>query len=126
MSNSKLQVAIRFDQGEVTGGRELLENLEEMFEKKSEYSEFDNNILTSVGFDYDEKEFSASIIANNLYIDYVIANETDSFDFDINISKKKIKKIVNLAQNLGFETSSYKIKILQYDNGGCAGLSEVE
>jgi len=126
MSNTKLQIAIRFNQGAVTGGQEFLDDLEKMLDKKVEYSEFEDNILKSVGFDYAEKEFSASIIDDNLYIDYVLVNETDSFDFDFDISKKKIKKIVNLAQNLGFDTSSYKIKILQYDNGGCAGLSEVE
>ncbi len=71
--------------------------------------------------------FTVNLIGDStLYVDYIISEERDCNDINVDINKERLEEIVQKAEALGLDVSDYKIKVLYYYNGGCAGLGEVE
>jgi len=77
-------------------------------------------------YDPDKNDgFTVRCPNNVLYIDYEL-DECDPFGFDIELTDKDIKHVLKLFKDKFGIKQDWKLKVLYFYNGGCAGLSEVE
>lgn len=81
-------------------------------------------------YDVNNEGFTFSLFADRLYLDYFVSSEYEQSDFEIDITQEFLnemaEKIIHKFSSLVPFIESTKLKILQYYNGGCAGVSEVE
>lgn len=125
MSEMQIQAAMRFNLGKFET-KNTIEELTKIFGKSPDtVEEYDGNVEY---FEYDPKlndGFAVRIINDILYADYMILDEDDQGGFDLDITKERIEDILSKINAKGLSYSSYKIKVLYFYNGGCAGLSEI-
>ena len=126
MSEMVLASAIRFKVGKTETRKEAFDLIVNLFGKPPEETyEFDGVVES---FEYDPEKndgFTAQIIEDNLYVDYMLKERDPCDGLDINLTKKFLDEIVGKFMHKFDMAPDWKVKILYYYNGSCAGLCEV-
>lgn len=118
MSDNVIQCAIRFKIKE-----NVIKEYANDFFKEHFHTDLENS------YDLMEKGKCYPVYINgNLYIDYLIEENYDYNVNSIDVTGKMIQDVfddfIEKYNHLGF--IEYKVKFLNFYNGGCSGLSEVE
>ena len=79
--------------------------------------------------------FTFSYFGDRLYLDYYITDGLIEYDFDVNVSLSMLDEFIDSFNELWKEErdlielvafDEWKVKVLYYYNGGCAGAREIE
>lgn len=65
-------------------------------------------------------------INGNICLDYMLKDESESYDVNETISLKKLLKIQKWLKKYGFDYEDISYKVFYYYNGGCSGLNEID
>ena len=128
MSEMSFVAAVRFKQPNITRDHTLLDKLNSIFGKEPDEVDESDGFIDYVRYEpKNNNGFTATLMNKDiLYIDYILDESNECYDINLDISRDRLSSILDQASKLGIDASDYKIKVLYYYNGGCAGLSEVE
>jgi len=126
MSEMELNVAIRFTL-EPLDTKNIVSELTKIFGKApNELEEYDG-VVEYFRYDYKKNDgFAVHVIGEEIFADYILKEGNEEYDINLDITDNDIKRIISLANEKGLKYSSYKIKVLYFYNGGCAGLAEIK
>lgn len=127
MSEMVLEAAVRFKVYENVSMAQAHARCVSLFKKEPDYIDEWKGDIQNFEYHSDQNDgFEVHMPGNALYIDYMLSSDKEVFDLDLNITQDQINEIaVKFYDKFGFVTD-WKIKVLYFYNGGCAGISEVE
>lgn len=125
MSDMELVIAVRFELKSIDKNNTIPELTKIFGKPPDDFEEYDGVVDY---FHYNKKDndgFEVNLIGSRLFADYIIADD-GGYGTNVDITDEDISKIILLAKQKGLNYLNYKIKVLYFYNGGCAGLSEVK
>lgn len=126
MSEMELNVAVRFSL-KCANTSKIVSDLTRAFGKEPDEIEEYNGVVEYFRYDHKKNDgFAVHVIGDEVFADYILAEGQEHYDINIDITDEDLNNIVSIANKKGLEYTNYKIKILYFYNGGCAGLSEVK
>ena len=118
MSTNETEAYVRFVIGEYEDHDEALRVAKSKMGCEPQFED-------EISFEESEEGFIVNYVENKLCIDYVFFTEWDSFSVDITIPLSELIVIKNKFFNKFQLDIEPTVRVLQYYNGGCAGLAEV-